>query len=432
MSHLKDFETLYSLCKRRGYVFQSAEIYGGLNACWDYGPLGVQLKRNLAELWWKTMVSRSDIVGLDSAILSHHDVLKASGHLSEFTDPLADCLKCRHRFRMEEENLKCPHCGSEKITKPRAFNLMFKTQMGSLEEKGSAVYLRPETAQGIYVNFLNVQTSMRKKLPFGVAQIGKAFRNEITPGPFTFRTREFEQMEMQYFIFSNTNDKWFEYWKDQRQKFYKKLHLKDIRFHEHGEKELAHYANKAVDIEYQFPIGWKELEGIHDRGDYDLKQHQTESKKRLEYSDEGKSFIPNVIETSVGLDRLWLALLCSAYKEESLEKETRVLLALPKRLAPVTLAVMPLSKKDNLISLARKLRDELSLNYNVEYDSAGSIGKRYRRQDEIGTPFSVTVDFDSLEDQKVTVRDRDTMKQERIALVSVREYLNKNLNESIF
>ena len=429
MSYLKDFEILYSLCKRRGYVFQSAEIYGGLNACWDYGPLGVQLKRNLAELWWKTMVSRSDIVGLDSAILSHHDVLTASGHLSEFTDPLADCLKCRHRFRVEEESQKCPHCGSEKITKPRAFNLMFKTQMGSLEEKGSAVYLRPETAQGIYVNFLNVQTSMRKKLPFGVAQIGKAFRNEITPGPFTFRTREFEQMEMQYFIFPNTNDKWFEYWKEQRQDFYKKLHLKDIRFHEHSEKELAHYANKAVDIEYQFPIGWKELEGIHDRGDYDLKQHQTESKKRLEYSDEGQSFIPHVIETSVGLDRLWLALLCSAYKEESLEKETRVLLALPKKLAPVTVAVLPLSKKDNLISLARKLRDELSLKYNVEYDSAGSIGKRYRRQDEIGTPFSVTVDFDSLEDQKVTVRDRDTMKQERIALGSLREYLHKNLNE---
>ena len=428
MNHLKDFETLHSLCKRRGYVFQTAEIYGGLNACWDYGPLGVQLKRNLAELWWKTMVSRSDVVGLDSAILSHHDVLKASGHLSEFTDPLADCLKCRHRFRVENDSQKCPHCGSEEITKPRAFNLMFKTQMGSLEEKGSAVYLRPETAQGIYLNFLNVQTSMRKKLPFGVAQIGKAFRNEITPGPFTFRTREFEQMEMQYFIFPKTNDKWFEYWKEQRQNFYNKLHLKDIRFHEHGEKELAHYANKAVDIEYKFPIGWKELEGIHDRGDYDLKQHQTESKKRLEYSDEGKSFIPHVIETSVGLDRLWLALLCSVYKEESLEKETRILLALPKKLAPVTAAILPLSKKDNLISLAQKLRDELSIQYNVEYDSAGSIGKRYRRQDEIGTPFSVTVDFGSLEDQKVTVRDRDTMKQERIALSFLQEYLHKNLN----
>ena len=429
-SELKNFETLASLCKRRGYIFQSAQIYGGLNACWDYGPLGSQLKKNVADFWWKTMVSRSDIVGLDCALLSHHDVLKASGHIDAFTDPLVDCLKCKYRFRLEKNEKKiCSKCGSKTLTSPRPFNLMFKTYMGSVEDQGQPVYLRPETAQGIYVNFLNVQQSARKKIPFGIAQIGKAFRNEITPGPFTFRTREFEQMEMQYFISPGESDQWFEYWKEQRLSFYKELKLEDkIRFHEHQEDELAHYASKALDIEFKFPIDWKELEGIHDRGCYDLSQHQNHSKKRLEYSEEGQKFIPAVIETSVGLDRLCLALLCASYKEESVKDgEVRVLLALPRKLAPITVAILPLSKKPSLMELGHKLRDHLSAHYMVDHDEAGSIGKRYRRQDEIGTPFSVTVDFESLKDQKVTIRDRDTMTQERISINDLVQYIDEKL-----
>ena len=428
---LKNFETLSSLCKRRGYIFQSAEIYGGLNACWDYGPLGSQLKRNVADYWWKTMVSRLDIVGLDSALLSHHEVLKASGHVDAFTDPLVDCLKCKSRFRLEkDEKAICPECQSDQITSPRPFNLMFKTYMGSIEDQGQPVYLRPETAQGIYVNFLNVQQSARKKIPFGIAQIGKAFRNEITPGPFTFRTREFEQMEMQYFISPEEGDRWFEYWKEQRLHFYKKLKIEDkIRFHEHQKDELAHYANKALDIEFKFPIGWKELEGIHDRGCYDLSQHQKHSKKSLEYSSEdGKKFIPAVIETSVGLDRLCLALLCASYKEEAVQDGTRVVLALPRAVAPINLAILPLSKKPPLIDLAQKLRESLINHYIVDYDEAGSIGKRYRRQDEIGTPFSITVDFESLDDQKVTIRDRDAMTQERIAINDLRQYIGEKFS----
>ena len=427
MAHLKDFETLHSLCKRRGWVFQSAEIYGGLNACWDYGPLGVQLKRNTARLWWETMTRRQDIVGLDSSILSHHNVFQASGHLTAFTDPLVDCLDCKCRFRQEDQN-QCPKCGSSNLTKPRPFHLMFKTQMGSLEDEGSTIYLRPETAQGIYVNFLNIQNSTRKKLPFGTAQIGKAFRNEITPGPFTFRTREFEQMEMQYFIPPKTNSKWFSYWKEQRQEFYNKIPLKNIRFRDHGPDELAHYAHKAVDIEFQFPIGWKELEGIHDRGNYDLTQHQKESKKNLEYNDDNNTkFIPCVIETSVGLDRLCLALLCESYREENIQGEKRTVLALPKKLAPFQSSVLPLSKKEHLISLAQKIRNEISSQFFVDYDEAGSIGKRYRRQDEIGTPFCITVDFDSLKDGQVTIRDRDTMKQERMDFSQIIPYLKNQL-----
>ena len=415
------------MCKRRGYIFQNAEIYGGLNAVWDYGPLGVLLKKNLENLWWKKMVSRLDIVGLDSAILSHANVLKASGHVSAFTDPLVDCLSCRFRFRLEDKNI-CPQCGSQKITQPRAFNLMFKTKMGSLEDEGSTVYLRPETAQGMYVNFLNVQVSMRKKLPFGMAQIGKAFRNEITSGPFTFRMREFEQMEMQYFIPPDEGEKWFEYWKEQRLNFYKHLNFKNIRFSDHGKDELAHYAKKATDIQYQFPFGWKELEGIHNRGDYDLKQHQLESKKKLEYAnDKGEKYLPFVIETSVGLDRMSLALLCSAYTEEEVKEEKRVVLKLPRKLAPIQVALLPLSKKGSLIEIAQKIHHDLSEIYMTDYDETGSIGKRYRRQDEIGTPFSLTVDFESLEDQQVTIRDRDTMKQERIPIEKVKEYLEKHL-----
>lgn len=427
MFELNNFETLQSLCKRRGYIFQSAEIYGGLNACWDYGPLGAQLKRNLAELWWKTMVRRSDIVGLDSAILSHQEVLKASGHLSAFTDPLVDCLRCKYRFRLEDQK-KCSQCGSEKITEPRPFNLMFKTQMGSVEDQGADVYLRPETAQGIYVQFLNIQGSMRKTLPFGVAQIGKAFRNEITPGPFTFRTREFEQMEMQYFIKPEESARWYKYWKEARFQFYKGI-LKNIRYREHAKNELAHYASQAVDIEYQFPIGWKELEGIHDRGQYDVKMHQEGSRKNLSYStSNGDKFIPHIIETSVGLDRMWLALLCESYREEALKgDETRVVLALPKKLAPIQIAFLPLSKKELLVALAHKLRDQYIEKYFVDYDETGSIGKRYRRQDEIGTPLCVTIDFESLEDHQVTVRNRDKMTQDRVSVDQLADYLSQKL-----
>ena len=424
---LDHFETLQSLCKRRGYIFQNAEIYGGLNACWDYGPLGVQLKRNLADLWWKTMVRRSDIVGLDSAILSHQEVLKSSGHVSAFTDPLVDCLDCKYRFRLENKK-QCPRCGSQKTTQARAFNLMFKTQAGSIEDQGAVVYLRPETAQGIYVQFLNIQTSMRKTLPFGVAQIGKAFRNEITPGPFIFRTREFEQMEMQYFISPKDNAQWYDYWKETRFQFYEGI-LKNIRYRKHAQDELAHYASQAVDIEYHFPIGWKELEGIHDRGQYDVKMHQKGSRKNLAYStSSGDKFIPHVIETSLGLDRMWLALLCESYKEEELEEgEKRVVLALPNSLAPIQIAFLPLSKKEPLKALALKLRDQYAEKRFVDYDEAGSIGKRYRRQDEIGTPFCVTIDFESLEDHKITVRHRDTMKQDRVAVDQLAAYLDQKL-----
>lgn len=431
-SALKDFETLYSLCKRRGFMFQSAEIYGGLNACFDYGPLGTQLKKNLSQYWWNQMVRRKDIVGLDSAILSHQDVLKASGHVDAFTDPLVDCLDCKARFRPEADSKICPECQSSNITSPREFNLMFKTKAGSLEGGSSVVYLRPETAQGIYVNFQNIQTTTRKKLPFGVAQVGKAFRNEITPGPFTFRTREFEQMEMQYFILPNTNDKWFEYWREKRLQFYKDLDFRSehIRCHDHKSRELAHYANKAIDIEYLFPIGWKELEGIHDRGDYDLSSHQKLSKKNLEYTpieDPKSSLLPHIIETSVGLDRLLLALLCESYREEKVQSENRVYLALPSSLAPIQVAFLPLSKKADLIQLASKLRDSISEKYLVDYDESGSIGRRYRRQDEIGTPFCVTVDFESLEDEQVTVRSRDSMKQKRVSMKDLERELEKTL-----
>ena len=427
---MESMDSIYSLCKRRGYVFQSAEIYGGLNAVWDYGPLGVLLKKNLADFWWKKMVNRLDIVGLDSALLSHESVLKASGHVSAFTDPLVDCLDCRYRFRLEDKKV-CPQCGSRKITEPRAFNLMFKTKMGSLEDAHSTVYLRPETAQGIYVNFLNVQVSMRKKIPFGIAQIGKAFRNEITPGPFIFRMREFEQMEMQYFIPPDKGSQWFEYWKEKRLNFYQslKFNSQNIRFQDHGKDELAHYARKATDIQYQFPFGWKELEGIHDRGDYDLKQHQKESKKKLEYTnDKGEKYLPCVIETSVGLDRMTLALLCSSYTEEEVREEKRTVLKIPYLLAPIKVAILPLSKKEALIKQAQKIYQDLSSIYMVDYDETGSIGKRYRRQDEIGTPFSITVDFESLEDHQVTVRNRDTMDQDRISIDKVKEYLEKQFS----
>ena len=441
-NNLSDLQTLVSLAKRRGFVFQSSEIYGGLNSCWDYGPLGAQFKLNVKLAWWKAMTRRSDVVGLDAAILMHPTVWKASGHVDGFSDPLVDCLDCKNRFREDtaEKNDQgktiCPKCGSLNLTEPRNFNLMFETNMGSVKDDSSVVYLRPETAQGIFVNFLNVQTSMRKKVPFGIAQIGKSFRNEITPGNFTFRTREFEQMEMQYFVKPGSDDQWFDYWKDARWQFYKDIGLRTdkLRFSEHGPDELAHYAKTAFDVQYEFPIGWQELEGIHNRTNFDLTQHQKFSNKKLEYFDEAakEKYIPYVVETAVGCDRLCLALLCDAYREEvrTLEDgktDTRVVLKMSPQFSPIKVGILPLSKKPELQALSEKIQSILIKDLEVEYDEAGSIGKRYRRQDEIGTPFCITVDFDSLEDQAVTVRHRDTMAQVRVSVDQIEKYIKEKL-----
>ena len=428
---LKTLDPLVSLCKRRGYVFPGSEIYGGLSACWDYGPLGVQFKMNVKRAWWKDMVHRRDIVGLDSAILMRSEVWEASGHVDGFSDPLVDCKDCRFRFRPEKKDSTCPKCGSARLTAPRDFNLMFKTNAGSLEDKSSLVYLRPETAQGIYVNFLNVQSSMRKKIPFGIAQIGKAFRNEIVLGNFIFRCREFGQMEMQYFVHPKKTEESFEYWKENRKNFLLDIGLSknSLRLHVHSKEELAHYALSAVDLEFLYPMGWKELEGIHNRGNFDLTQHQKFSGKKMSYFDSAteESYIPYIIETSIGLDRLILALLCSAYKEEQVGKEKRTLLALKPELAPVQMGVLPLSKKEPLIEKAEKIYKDLKEKWRMELDETGSIGKRYRRQDEIGTPFCITVDFDSLEDGKVTVRHRDTMEQDRLPMENLEKYFTNHL-----
>ncbi len=435
-----DLSTLVSLSKRRGFVFQSSEVYGGLGSCWDFGPLGSLMKANVKRAWWNSMTRRSDIVGIDAAILMHPTVWKASGHVDGFSDPLVDCKDCKTRFRADNtesylKDKKCPQCGSKNLSEPRQFNLMFKTHMGPVEDSGSVVYLRPETAQGIFVNFLNCQQSSRYKVPFGIAQIGKSFRNEITPGNFIFRTREFEQMEMQYFVKPGTDEKFFEEWKETRWNFYLKYGLKkeNLQFLPHGPTELAHYAKAAVDVQYKFPMGFSELEGIHNRGDFDLSQHMKFSSKSLEYFDEAnkEKFIPYVIETAVGCDRLFLAFLCDAYREEITTSEkgedTRIVLGLHPQIAPIKVAVLPLSKKEELTSVSEKLRDQLAEDFDVNYDESASIGKRYRRQDEIGTPFCVTVDFDTLNDQAVTVRHRDKMTQERINLTQLNSYITEQL-----
>ncbi|MCE3010720.1 MAG: glycine--tRNA ligase [Proteobacteria bacterium] len=440
---LTDLATLVSLSKRRGFVFQSSEIYGGLSSCWDYGPLGSQLKLNVKQAWWRAMTRRREICGIDAAILMHPTVWKASGHVDGFSDPLVDCKDCKTRFRADNtesylNHQKCPNCGSKNLSEPRQFNLMFKTHMGPVEDQGSVIYLRPETAQGHFVNFQNCQVTTRYKIPFGIAAIGKSFRNEITPGNFIFRTREFEQMEMQYFVKPGTDEKWFDTWKELRFCFYKKygFRMENLRFHPHGPTELAHYAKAAVDVQYLFPIGWSELEGIHNRSDFDLTQHSKFSGKNLEYFDEAnkEKFVPYVIETAVGCDRLVLAFLCDAYREEVTkddkgQEDIRVVLGLHPELAPVKVAVLPLSKKEELTNIAEKLRDDLSLDMEAEYDESASIGKRYRRQDEIGTPFCVTVDFETLNDQAVTVRHRDTMKQERVAISQLTQYLQAKMKE---
>ena len=378
------------------------------------------------------MTRRADIVGLDSSIFMRPEVWEASGHISNFTDPLADCRDCKGRFRREPKDLQCPRCGSKNITEARQFNLMFKSFMGPVEGEEAKIYLRPETAQGIYVNFLNIQKAMRKTLPFGVAQIGKAFRNEITPSHFIFRMREFEQMEMQFFVPPEKGAKWFSYWREERRKSLLGMGLKENRlhFHEHGPEELAHYAKAAVDIEYDFPMGKRELEGIHNRGDFDLSRHERLSGKKLMAFDteRNKSFHPHIIETSIGCDRLFLAILCAAFHEEEVKGEARAVLKLKKELAPLQIAVLPLSKKPPLMDMARKVQEDLQKNWFVEYDVSGGIGRRYRRQDEIGTPYCATIDFESLEDGKATVRDRDTMKQDRLPAEALTEYFRKKFS----
>ncbi len=430
-------DKLVSLCKRRGFVFQSSEIYGGTGSVWDYGPLGIELKRNIKDRWWSAMVhQRDDIEGLDAAILMHPKVWEASGHVEGFTDPLVECGNCHRRFRAdlpEVEGGQCPVCGTkDTFSEARQFNLMFKTFMGPVEDDASQVYLRPETAQGSYVNFLNVQGAARQKIPFGIAQIGKAFRNEITPGNFIFRTREFEQMEMQFFVEPGTDEEWFEHWKAARMEWHVGLGIRreKLRFHEHGPDELAHYAKTAFDIEYEYPFGWKEFEGIHNRTDFDLSRHQEYSGKRLEYIDapSNKRFIPYVIETAVGVDRTLLVVLADAYNEEVVEGEERVVLRLAPSLAPLKVAVFPLVKKDGLPEIAEKLHNELrAAAVPSFYDAAGSIGRRYRRQDEAGTPWCVTVDGQTNEDGTVTIRDRDTLDQIRIPLDGVLAWIRERL-----
>jgi glycyl-tRNA synthetase len=434
-------EKLVSLCKRRGFVFQSSEIYGGLGSVWDYGPLGVELKRNVKERWWRALVhGRDDIEGLDAAILMHPKVWEASGHVAGFTDPLVDCRTCKARFRADKlPECQCPQKPSKRpgehttcdLTEPRLFNLMFKTFIGPVEEQASVVYLRPETAQGIYVNYQNVLNASRQKVPFGIAQIGKAFRNEITPGNFIFRTREFEQMEMQFFVKPGTDLEWFERWRGLRLAWYHELGLRPekLRWHEHGAGELAHYARAAYDIEYEFPFGWNEIEGIHNRGDFDLGRHQEHSGKRLDYFDQpaNERYVPLIIETSAGADRVALTLLVDAYREEEVEGETRVVLALHPAIAPIKAAVLPLVKKDGMPELATELYNDLRRHFPAFYDDAGAIGRRYRRMDEAGTPFCLTVDGQTLTDRTVTVRHRDAMTQERIALEAAAGYVRERV-----
>ncbi len=427
-------DKIVSLCRRRGFIFQSSEIYGGLDSCYDYGPLGVELKRNIKELWWRAMVrDREDIVGLDAAILMHPRVWEASGHVEGFTDPMVDCKKCKRRFRADEvEGDRCPVCGGE-LTEARQFNLMFKTFMGPVEDEASIVYLRPETAQGIYVNFLNVLNSSRLKIPFGIAQIGKAFRNEITPRNFIFRTREFEQMEMQFFVKPGTDAEWFEYWRQKRMEWYQNelgIRAEKLRFHQHGPDELAHYAAAAYDIEYEFPFGWRELEGIHNRTDFDLSRHMEYSGKDQRYFDDQtrERYIPYIIETSAGADRTVLTVLADAYDEEEVDGDVRVVMHFHPKVAPIKVGIFPLVKRDGMPELARKIEQTLRRHWMVFYDESGAIGRRYRRQDEIGTPYCVTVDSQTLEDQTVTVRERDSMQQERVHMDRLVEYFREKLD----
>ncbi|MDQ3021317.1 MAG: glycine--tRNA ligase [Bacteroidota bacterium] len=477
-------EKIVSLSKRRGFVFQSSEIYGGLNGCYDYGPLGVELLRNIKEAWWKEMTYRENIEGLDASILMHPKVWEASGHIEHFSDPMADCKNCKSRYRidvlfemlsqkskeaiyktavesaevgipvnsMEDaekaffanpniflNEIVCPSCGNKNtFTDARSFNLLFKTYIGPLEESSNIVYLRPETAQGSYVNFNNIKESSRQKLPFGIAQIGKAFRNEINTKNFLFRTREFEQMEMQFFINPNEDEKWYDYWREQRYNWFIKYGMKKEKLKMHEHEKLAHYAKAAVDIEFEFPFGWGEVEGIHNRTDFDLRKHTEYSGKKLEYFDDvtKEKFIPYVIETAIGASRSFFAFLCNAYNEEAVVKEnsdgtcsseTRTVLRLHPSLAPLKAAVFPLVNRDGMQDIANNISNDLRKHFKVFYDDSGAVGRRYRRQDECGTPFCITVDSETLTDSTVTVRDRDTMVQERISKDNIVSYINSKL-----
>ena len=422
-------ERVVSLCKRRGFVYPSSEIYGGLSATWDYGPLGVELKRNIQECWWREMVRMNDnIVGLDAAIMMHPRTWEASGHVESFSDPLVDCGKCKNRFRadqLDEGNVrerKCPECGGE-LSEPRMFNLMFSTRMGPVVDAGNLVYLRPETAQGIFVNFRNVVDTTRVKIPFGIAQVGKAFRNEITTGNFIFRTCEFEQMEMQYFVKPGEEDQAFEMWKDRRMRWYVDslgILPSRLRFGEHGPDELAHYARAAFDIQYLYPFGWRELEGIHSRMGYDLERHGEYSGKPVTWLDpvDGSHYVPHVVETSSGLTRSVLVALMDAYQEEILAggKDTRTVLHFHPAIAPITVAVLPLVKKDGLAEMAERIERDLRSDFSTFYDQGGAIGRRYRRMDEIGTPFCLTVDYESKDNRTLTLRYRDSMEQKRVSM----------------
>jgi glycyl-tRNA synthetase len=433
-------EKIVALCKRRGFIFQSSEIYGGLASTYDYGHYGVLLKQNVKNEWWRAVLQeRDDMVALDAAILMHPKVWEASGHLAGFSDPLVQCLgECKQRFREDqlreaqpEGELKCPVCGGD-LTEPRQFNLMFETNMGPVKEEGSTVYLRPETAQGIFVNFKNVLQFSRKKPPFGIAQVGKSFRNEITPQNFIFRTREFEQMEIEYFVPPPEAPIWYDRWRQWRLDWYIELGIRPdhLQMREHGQDELSHYSSATSDIEYQFPMGWSELEGIANRGDFDLTQHAKYSGEKLEYVDSatGERYVPYVIEPSAGADRGTLAFMVDSYDEEEVEGRERVLLRLHPRLAPIKVAVLPLVNKDGQPETARKIYEELRKLMPAEFDTGGSIGKRYRRQDEIGTPWGVTVDHQTMEDQTVTLRDRDSLTQERIAIDKLAAELQGRLN----
>ena len=443
-------DKIQSLAKRRGFVFPSSEIYGGAGATWDFGPLGVELKNNIKRAWWKAMVQlRDDVVGLDAAIIMHPKVWEASGHVENFTDPLVECGNCRKRFRIDElpegdalmnayregkadlTTVACPSCGQKKLSPPRRFNLMFKTFVGPVEDSASVAWLRPETAQGIFVNFDNVQQTSRKKLPFGIAQIGKSFRNEITPGQFIFRSREFEQMEMQYFTRPADAPKHFDDWLALRRQWFVDLGISDglLRFREHAENERAHYAAKAIDVEFNFPFGWKEMEGVHNRTDFDLRRHAEHSGKDLRYFNEAtqERFLPYVVETAVGADRTVYAVLCAAYDEEPDKEGIRVVLRLRPELAPYKVAVLPLSKNERLTPLAREVTAALRPHFMSAYDETQAIGRRYRRQDEIGTPLCVTVDFESIDDKQVTIRERDSMAQVRVPIADLVPALREKL-----
>jgi glycyl-tRNA synthetase len=433
-------ERVVNLCKRRGLVFPSSEIYGGFRSTWDYGPLGVELKRNVKDAWWRSMVQmRDDIVGLDAAILMAPKVWEASGHLATFTDPLVDCRNCKERFRADHlpKSGACPNCGAkESFTEARHFNLMFKTFVGPVEDDAAVAYLRPETAQGIFVNFANIQTTSRKKPPFGVAQIGKSFRNEITPGNFIFRTREFEQMEMEFFVPPEDGDRWYEYWCQERYRWHLDLGIPEakLRLRPHDPEELSHYSTGTSDIEFEYPWGWGELEGVANRTDFDLTKHAEHSGQDLTFFDQERDlrYVPYVIEPALGADRATLAFLLAAYDEEDVPNgkggtEKRTVLHLDPRLAPIKVAVLPLSKNERLVPVADEVATSLRSHFMIDVDAAGSIGRRYRRQDEIGTPYCVTVDFDTLDDRAVTVRDRDSMSQERIPLDGLVTYLRERL-----